>query len=198
MQSLQIAKSLSSRAPQWNLWKATLETAFLPPHAVTKRLSQCLGSWAPNQIPIRAWWYSPFIIALFHHESGNVLETMDLCQPTTASTTPQHSPSVQTRQSSRCHSRVYRTLISYGPPNRAYSGKNTIHQRLTTLPPDLQSAIAHLQSTDDGSTIAEAIRQEGPLVVCDGSLKYGYGTAPRVLDDEVTKPHKQLHVFSRL
>jgi hypothetical protein len=58
----------------------------------------------------------------------------------------------------------------------------TFAEYVTTLPKDTQWALRDINLTDDGLTIAQAIRDGTAIGISDGSFKDGFGTASWVLE----------------
>jgi hypothetical protein len=92
-------------------------------------------------------------------------------------------------------SRSGQLLFSFGSTRDEWrdlpaTASTTFAAYLKTLPKDAQWALRDINLTDDGLTIAQAIRIGTAIGISDGSFKYGFDTASWVL--EVPSPRHRI------
>ena len=78
----------------------------------------------------------------------------------------------------------YVTLVSTGDHSEAPTPPTptSLKAKIDALPPEARWALQHVKITDNGRAIAGAIEQGSAVMVGDGSLKYGLGTAAFVIE----------------
>ena len=183
----------------WNIWKLALRRCFLPLYSHSLKLNTPLGTWHSPTDDSWEWWFSPSDNRLYQHSNDEWTPWMTLPQhnyrpkyQSTNTTTPSPPGDIQRASVYQVRNSPYRTLSNHGnhrpPPPPPPSA--TLSDTLRNLPPDAHWAVQRCNTfTDDGTYIAEAIRQGEAVSISDGSLKHAFGTAAFVIEGP-TKLHR--------
>ena len=181
-------------ATAWTLCQEALRECFLFPNATHIRLRQRMGSWLHKRDNEWIWWRHTHNFIYEHRAPGQWYRwsfhrihqgKIKFCNPQ-----PVPEAEVPEMQCRVCITRSSRSnlvnLNSTGDDceTPAPVPSNSLEQRIKDLPEEARWAIQHLNLTDNGVTIAQAISQGKAVGVSDGSLKHGLGTAGIVLEGE--------------
>ena len=186
-------KTCSFRRKAWDLWRKALCEWFLFPNATHLRLRRRLGPWLKRRDDNWIWWKYFATNTLYEHRdpgtwhrwtyatSHHGKQKYHLPQPVLSSEVPfvaKRACITVARNSS------YVTLVSTGDHSEAPTPPTptSLKAKIDALPPEARWALQHVKITDNGRAIAGAIEQGSAVMVGDGSLKYGLGTAAFVIE----------------
>ena len=177
---------------QWDRWRQALRDTFLSAHSTNRRLNKTLGIWTEEKDASWIWWKHHTTDTLYqqqdnewHQWSRAPIHRYNKYMnpiPVQANDVPQvlHRASVHVP-----HRRRYITVLSTGMStytNDDVPASPSIQQSIQNLPMGLQWTIDRIKTTDNGNTIATAIRNNNAVAVSDGSLKHNKGTAAFVIE----------------
>lgn len=187
----------------WVIWQSYLRQCFLYPHTTHTRLRRPLGPWEESTDKQWLWWIDEATDTLYERRKDNNADpTSNHAWKTwqrrftgssqgnrrryhspqaSAAGPPQHAIRVDTSYNA---DKTVTTIVSTSPPNlhQPNNPATTLEERLHRLPKEALWATDKLHRKDDGDSFAEAIRQNKAIIVSDGSLKYGLGTAAFILE----------------
>ena len=171
----------------WLIWQTALRKIFLFHNSSHLRLRQPLGPWNQPMDKAWTWWKDPIADFLYQRIGTQWIQWRR--RPTRGTRAKYEDPlpipdadiptrcirasvSVSRRAQHATVLNTGATLVQAIPPPPL-----TLQDRLANLPDSAKWAFSELKLTDDGSTIAQAIKDGLAIGVDDGSLKLLFGTA---------------------
>jgi hypothetical protein len=183
----------------WEIWRESIRSTFLLPEVRHLRLRQALGPWMQRTSATWKWWKHPTTRALYErdydgswrkwtrthrrfpqdkYKSPSNIETAFL---------PTNLIRASVTHSSRS---PYITVTSTGESinkENVEETPETLQERIEKLPTATKWALQHMEISDNGVAIADAIRRGSAIAVSDGGLKFGLGTAAFVLEGDTSQ-----------
>ena len=201
-------KTYRPNANAWITWQQYLRQAFLFPHATHKQLRQPLGHWTTTRDTTWPWWHHLHNDTLYERLPQDTwrIWTRDTAYSrspryTSTNTTIIDLPS-DCRRISTTHNATdaWQTILCQAPPNppppMPPPNANTLSSGLQTLPHEAQWALQHIIQTNEGTTIAAALRDGSAIAVSDGSLKLNRGTAAATIEGPT--PNHRIRCYTRV
>jgi hypothetical protein len=174
----------------WDEWRAALSLTFCGGHS-SMRLITPLGQWVDDDLPKWTWFYSPNEHRVYERR----VTDWGVYRFLATQRNGRHKTFVYSNDSSdrppdlqratiirRNPSRILCTGWSKEKSKQSVEINTTLEDAIESLPSSQQWAFQHFKCTDNGLTIAEAIRQGTAIAVSDGSFKNELGTAAFVIE----------------
>jgi hypothetical protein len=177
----------------WETWRESIRSTFLFPEVQHLRLRQALGEWINKSAVTWKWWKHPTTRSLYERNQDGTWRKWTRTHrrfPQDKFRTPSNVDAIflpsNLIRASVTHSRKssYITVTSTGEARQRVDepAPATLQERIERLPEATKWALKHLQITDNGAAIADAIRNGTAVAMSDGGLKFGLGTAAFVLE----------------
>ena len=180
----------------WNLWQSALRQCFLTLETPQQYLRLPLGNWT-GPLPARwHWFYSQSIDRVYHFSpEDNHYETYSVLPNRRSLRSPKYFPTTTTIV---LPADAQRTTITQHPNFIWSHGSQPSSHTEPTTPLTLEElihtndqwAISHLNYSENGQYLAQALIRGSAIAVCDGSYKQNFGTAAFVLQNGKSRDHR--------
>ena len=172
----------------WELWRDTLRKLFLPPYSTSRQLRVALGTWTTHTPHGWSWFRNDHTDTVYEQRDTDWISYSRQPSAGNYAQYAQPQPSAPPDINTLCPVSVnklnagIRVTSAGSVTTTPIMQPNSLQGLIRKEGSDANWAVKHLQCSDNGANIAQAIRDGSLIVVSDGSLKQGLGTSAFILE----------------